>query len=89
MTGRSLVVVVGLLLFPPAVSARERTADEFADYVARRMVDVKAEKVAEFVAAVDSDDNGTISEAEFAARVDVFQQVFKSVPVKAAKSGHF
>ncbi|HIF52687.1 MAG: thioredoxin family protein [Fuerstiella sp.] len=88
MAVRWVILVAALFLLPGLSTGRERTVDEFKAYAARRMVNVDQQQLAEFVAQVDSNADGTITDVEFASRIVVFQRIFKSVPMTAQRSGH-
>ena len=76
------------LVVPTTSIAKERSVENFTKYVARRLVKTEDSKLAEFVARVDKNSDGVISDEEFANRIAAYQQVFQKVQVKATKRGH-
>lgn len=82
----TFVVVICLLAQP--LSAVERSVEEFKEYAAKRLFKVDQDDLNAYVAKVDSDSDGKISEEEFRGRVKAYLQVFKQVTVKTQKLGH-
>jgi thiol-disulfide isomerase/thioredoxin len=89
MAIRFVITAAIFLLLPSAFSAAtERTAEEFRKYAARRLAEVDDQQLTAFVDAVDQDSDGTISDAEFANRIDIFQRIFKTVQPIPTSGGH-
>lgn len=82
------VVLLPLLFCNCLVMADDQTTEEFQAYVTRRMPKVDEEQLAAFIKLVDVDDDGHITDVEFAGRIDAYQQAFKSVTPTTAERGH-
>ena len=59
--------------------ALERSKESFRDYSARRLSKVDDVTLNAFVDAVDDDNDGIISDEEFANRILVYQRIFQTV----------
>lgn len=70
------------------VTAKDRTLEEFQAYAARRMAKVDEKQLAEFAKVLDANDDGTVSDAEFAKRISAYQKVFTKVTPKHSQRGH-
>ncbi len=86
MAVRLVSVVATFFLAAHFSAARERTVKEFRAYAARHIVDADKRQLDSFVTKVDSNADGTITDIEFADRIVMFQQVFKSVPIREHQS---
>ncbi|MGB0597538.1 MAG: thioredoxin family protein [Rubripirellula sp.] len=80
---------VFLLVFSSGLAvAKDRTTDELRTYAERRIANADDEQLTEFVNSLDQDADGTITDAEFKRRIEVFQQVFVTVQPVRAGGGH-
>ena len=68
--------------------AKSRTIEEFETYAARRMAKVEKKQMVAFVKLVDANDDGEISDAEFANRITAYQKVFKTTRSKHVSRAH-
>ena len=73
----SLLLVTAVLADVPADrdGDGQTTIEEFNAYVRQRAAGISPKQVREIAELVDADDDGFISEAEFAGRLDAFQSV--------------
>lgn len=83
-----LIYFAILTCLAPVAFAKELSVKEFRNYAQRRLVKVEAEKLDSFVALVDKDQDGKISETEFKTRLLAYQEIFQRVEVKPQKLGH-
>lgn len=88
ITNSVVILLASLLSGLGVATAADRTSEEFEAYAARRMAKVEAQDLAAFVKLVDANKDGVISDAEFASRIDAYQQVFKNVQPKHSRRGH-
>jgi thiol-disulfide isomerase/thioredoxin len=89
MTIRLATCISLIAVLPsPWVAAKDRTTDEMKQYAERRMVNADEQKLTAFVGSLDQDGDGTITDAEFARRIEVFQQVFETVRPVPTGGGH-
>ena len=84
----SFAPFVVLLFFVSAAFAEERSVEEFAEYLARRIGKSDLVLITRFAEAVDSDGDGKVSDKEFAGRIEVYQDIFQTVQPKRAQTGH-
>ncbi|MDG2222220.1 MAG: thioredoxin family protein [Rubripirellula sp.] len=68
--------------------AKDRTTEELRTYAERRIANADDEQLTTFVTLLDQDADGTITDAEFERRIEVFQQVFVTVQPVPAGGGH-
>ena len=89
MAKRLSIVALTIMMLPCSlVTAKERSVDEFRSYASRRIAGADEKKLDEFVAKVDSNSDGVISDAEFAERINVYQKIFQTVSPTPRLSGH-
>lgn len=82
------IVLVPLLFCCSLAMAKNRTAKEFEAYATRRMANVDQKQLAAFTKLVDANDDGEISDREFANRIAAYQRIFKNVQPKRSGRGH-
>ncbi len=83
------VPFVFLVALVVSSSAEERSLKEFAEYSARRICTSESELVGKFAKAVDRNGDGTISDEEFAGRIEVYQDIFQTTqPKRVTQTGH-
>ena len=90
MAIRSAMSAVFLFIFSSVgiLLAKDRTAEELRTYAERRIANADDEQLNAFVTSLDLDADGTITDAEFKRRIEVFQQVFVTVQPVPAAGGH-
>ena len=89
MAIRRAMSVVFLLIFAGGtLVAKDRTAEELRSYAERRIANADDEQLNAFVTSLDLNADGTITDAEFKRRIEVFQQVFVTVQPVPAGGGH-
>ena len=88
MITSGLIALSPLLFWCDTAIAKNRTTEDFQDYASRRMADVDDKQLVAFVKLVDKNDDGEISDTEFASRVEAYQQLFKSAQPKHRRQGH-
>lgn len=83
-----LVAALAICIAGPTLFAKERSVEEFKEYASKRLFKVESDDLDAYVAKVDRDGDGTVSEEEFQKRIVAYLQVFKQTSVKAQKLGH-
>jgi thiol-disulfide isomerase/thioredoxin len=90
MLHRFLILVVTCCSFCVVTTAfaEERTLEEFIEYSTRRIGKSDSDAIVRFAEAVDANGDGTVSDKEFAGRIDAYQLVFQTVQPSHAQKGH-
>lgn len=88
MTIRIALLVLAGLVTTKFATGKDRSVDEMRAYAEQRIAKAEDEQVTAFVQALDLNDDGTITAAEFARRIEVFQQVFVTIQPIPAGGDH-
>ncbi|MDA8967842.1 hypothetical protein N9F76_00965 [bacterium] len=80
-------ILCGLCVGTTAL-AEERTVEEFIEYSTRRIGKLDSNAIVRFAEVVDANGDGTVSDEEFAGRIDAYQLVFQTVQPSHAQKGH-